>query len=91
MPPSPALSAAAPVWGGMGWGDINIHIHININIDMNIINNIKLGGKSMHLVAHSPNSSNENRHPVLKSDNVCSGSVCQQLAIYCVCLVYLVW
>ena len=33
-----------------------------------------IGGKSVHLVAHSPNSSNELRHVFLKSDRSCKNA-----------------
>ena len=43
-----------------GWGDINVHT--GINIDMNIIINKSDEDKSLRLVAHSPNPSNEQRY-----------------------------
>ena len=67
----PHAPPPGPVCGrprhGVGWGDINIHIDININIDINIIINRNYGVQSVHLVAHSPNSSNKKRHSFLKS------------------------
>ena len=50
---------------------IDNDIDINIHMDINIIINRNAGHKSVHLVAHSPNSSNELRHVFLKSDGFC--------------------
>ena len=62
------------------YGGIRVHMNAYGCIRMHI------GGKSVHLVAHSPNSSNELRHIFLKSDRSCQN--CRYLAIFIYMSVY---
>ena len=65
-----------PVFGvGEPLGSIrgvnNVYEGIWVHTDAYGCIRMHIGGKSVHLVAHCPNSSNELRHVFLKSDRSC--------------------